>query len=236
MSNCIRNMIGWPLLAAIALAAAAPDSRAAPQDTQFSVQFYGAAKDQILVKVKTADFKGTIVRANFSVAFFDADQKILKRYQYRFVDANLGPLTSGGLYKRVYSHQAKSPVTLKASALSITVQPPGGAADGPDEPSIEAAVAPSTFASPGTPIAYAEETNSDRCWKYAGSAIRQVEASTTNHCNLSGSRWHHRVRVHYDWCMDVEKSEADFETRKRADLLNGCRNHLDAVSTVGTRN
>ena len=237
MSTTLRKMTGWRWLVAIIVAATAQDGRAAPEDTRFSVQFYGAAKDQIRVIVQTGDLdKGKITRADFSVAFFDADHNVLRRHQYRFVDTHLPALIGDGKYVRVYSHQARSPITLTTSKLSITVEGSGNKADGTTKPPMEAEAAPTTLSATGTPIAYAEETTAVRCQKYASGARKQAQENINNHCSLSGTRWDRRFGVHYNWCLDAEKSEVQSEATQRAELLDRCKkNHLDAISTVNKK-
>mgnify|MGYP000315354057 CR=1 FL=1 len=66
------------------------------------------------------------------------------------------------------------------------------------------------------------ETAADMCKNYAATAVQQNQSNIDWACGYSGHRWSSNYQAHYNWCMKVPKSSADFETEERKKLLNVC--------------
>lgn len=66
------------------------------------------------------------------------------------------------------------------------------------------------------------ETDTDRCKIYAEMAVQQNQSNIDWGCGYTGNRWSSNYQAHYEWCMNVPKSAADFETAERERLLNEC--------------
>jgi hypothetical protein len=60
------------------------------------------------------------------------------------------------------------------------------------------------------------------CDQYAKTAISKNEENKRRNCGYTGARWQSHYNNHYGWCMGVDKSWADAETRGRDDELRQC--------------
>ena len=64
------------------------------------------------------------------------------------------------------------------------------------------------------------------CEDYAHAALTQVRIADEHRrsCEpgLDNARWSHDWRVHYDWCLGVQRSEADREREIRTNHLRAC--------------
>ena len=63
-----------------------------------------------------------------------------------------------------------------------------------------------------------------RCDQYAKTAISQNRQNMERACGFTGPAWVSEYNHHYDWCVRVEKEQADAGTKMRSDdLQNKCR-------------
>ena len=63
-----------------------------------------------------------------------------------------------------------------------------------------------------------------QCKQYANNAIKQYKKSLAADCKfgLEGGRWMDNYNDHYGWCLKVNLSDADNETKARANALMRC--------------
>ena len=62
-----------------------------------------------------------------------------------------------------------------------------------------------------------------RCDQYAKTAISQNQQNMERACGFTGPAWSDNYSHHYDWCVRVEKEQADAGTKMRSDdLQNKC--------------
>ncbi len=63
------------------------------------------------------------------------------------------------------------------------------------------------------------------CSDYATEAVRAQEQNLRNRCGFRGARWNADYSPHYQFCMRVDRSEPNEETRQRARMINNCVSH-----------
>jgi hypothetical protein len=80
------------------------------------------------------------------------------------------------------------------------------------------------LASAAIPSAHAADVG--YCEQYARAALVQVRAGlSVPSCrpSLAGNRWSADYHVHYDWCRNVSRNDAQTERSVRTDTIASCR-------------
>ncbi|MEW6367126.1 MAG: hypothetical protein AB1714_21055 [Acidobacteriota bacterium] len=67
------------------------------------------------------------------------------------------------------------------------------------------------------------DDNRARCEQYARRAVEQDQENQLRACGLSGARWHGDYDSHFNWCLGVDPSWAESETRARDEDLQKCK-------------